>query len=441
MPAVEHSTCSGTPCARCPARQGHSLFTAPSEKSSVAARVATPSLGKWPFVIPARASSTTRFRLCCEQRMALPRAAGVEPGRWCPARGDEPGPQGGEARPGSARGLLGGTVAPRSIPRAAKPRLASCPRPLSSNVPSIHVPCGYSPVVTMTPPWAPSPPRPWVASVSSSAPASVRGRAPPARLPPPDADRLAGGATRGSGRERAFEADGRGDGASVDVPRRAASHAEPHPGLQARHALPGGGPRLLVARSGGRRAGCGQAGRRLLRVPLSAAVASLTRRTEGRRLAAGRDAAAHQGQSAQPGGDLPLHRRRRSEHQPDPRAPPLRHQLPRLPVAPGGDRGVMGGCGRGAKTGAATADSMARLGFTPNSQLGVVRWAESALRGECRDCEAVRLGSERNNSRCPACRVKRNATQIRVVMWPYRVRFVPQIRWISRALSVEIADL
>ena len=60
--------------------QGHSLFAAPSEKSAVAARIPTPSLGKPPAVIPARTTSTPRFRLCGERRMALERYGGEEEG-------------------------------------------------------------------------------------------------------------------------------------------------------------------------------------------------------------------------------------------------------------------------------------------------------------------------------------------------------------------------
>ena len=60
-----------------------------------------------------------------------------------------------------------------------------------------------------------------------------------------------------------------------------------------------------------------------------------------------RDAAACRGGPAQPGGDLPLHRRRGGEYEPHPRTPPLRHQLPRLAAPPGrlGECPGVPGCG------------------------------------------------------------------------------------------------
>ena len=64
------------------------MFAAPSEKSAVAARIPTPSLGKPPAVIPARTTSTPRFRLCGEQRMALPPA--VRSRGFCPLRSGFP---------------------------------------------------------------------------------------------------------------------------------------------------------------------------------------------------------------------------------------------------------------------------------------------------------------------------------------------------------------
>ena len=56
-------------------------------------------------------------------------------------------------------------------------------------------------------------------------------------------------------------------------------------------------------------------------------------RHEGRRVTAGRDAPADRERSAEPGGDLSVHRRAGGEHQPDACASPLRHQLPGLSVA------------------------------------------------------------------------------------------------------------
>ena len=71
-------------------------------------------------------------------------------------------------------------------------------------------------------------------------------------------------------------------------------------------------------------------------------------------------------------GDLPLHRRRGSEHQPDPCPPSLRHQLPRLAVAAGGGRGgggrrsgerrrVSGGHGRTSGSYGRTAGDLGRV--------------------------------------------------------------------------------
>ena len=57
--------------------------------------------------------------------------------------------------------------------------------------------------------------------------------------------------------------------------------------------------------------------------------------TEGRRVAAGRDAPAYREGPTESGGDLSVHRGAGSEHQPDARASPVCHQLSRLSVCGG----------------------------------------------------------------------------------------------------------
>jgi len=67
---------------------------------------------------------------------------------------------------------------------------------------------------------------------------------------------------------------------------------------------------------------------------------------EGGRHAARRDAAADRRESADSEDGLSLHRWRGGEYEPDTRAPPVRHQLPRLAVATGGPGRALGGGGR-----------------------------------------------------------------------------------------------
>ena len=59
-----------------------------------------------------------------------------------------------------------------------------------------------------------------------------------------------------------------------------------------------------------------------------------------------RDAPADRGGPAQPRSHLPLHRRRGDQHKPDPRPPPIRHQLPRPPPPPRTIAQVLGGHGQ-----------------------------------------------------------------------------------------------
>ena len=59
-----------------------------------------------------------------------------------------------------------------------------------------------------------------------------------------------------------------------------------------------------------------------------------------------RNAPSDRGEPAQPGGNLPLYRRRGDQYEPDPRAPSLRHQFPGLAVAPRRFRRDVAGRGR-----------------------------------------------------------------------------------------------
>ena len=83
-------------------------------------------------------------------------------------------------------------------------------------------------------------------------------------------------------------------------------------------------------------------------------------RQEGRRLTSLRDAPVDRGvDPAQPRRHLPLHRRRGGEHEPGPRAPPLRYQLPATTPSAGQDLGAdmaVCGCPNSAGSGGARGD-------------------------------------------------------------------------------------